>query len=254
MKLVTRITSIRHLALAAVAAFSLQANAQTATCTTDLNNWNVKAETCTTENQKVVRITFPRALRQAPVSIEVTYSRNAKTGAFNPAWERVANVSGDGIVTKLDQLAVRKLVVARGPQSFDPSTLGALDFVSNFVEPGMRLENIDTRTSSNRSLLKAIASLGYTSICESVGSYREAYFTAKGESFVAAALVGDESTRCRGRCGTSCAQSFQWRNNQYTQECLNHDICKDINGTNMGPCKDEFLKAAIGYAVAPDCH
>ena len=90
-------------------------------------------------------------------------------------------------------------------------------------------------------------------ICEWIGLERAATYSVAQELVSLVVKVGDSETRCRGRCGLGCWQLYQWRPNQYTQECLNHDVCRDMTNGNFGECKDEFWIAALGYVSAPDC-
>jgi hypothetical protein len=69
----------------------------------------------------------------------------------------------------------------------------------------------------------------------SIGNTCEAKETAYGDSV------------CRGRCGMGC----NWFDNDYTWDCLDHDVCLDYSSD----CGDEFADAADDWVatVAPLC-
>lgn len=54
---------------------------------------------------------------------------------------------------------------------------------------------------------------------------------------------------CFGRCGSECGGSTQ-----FTQACLDHDLCVRFGHISIsGECDDEFLDAAVDYGVASNC-
>jgi hypothetical protein len=88
----------------------------------------------------------------------------------------------------------------------------------------------------------------FTLICDSIGHRRNGYFTFAQTLYRLLVRVGDPDSQCYGRCGPGCGKT-----SQYTQECLNHDVCFAAVGTIMGECADEFWAAAQGYLKAPNC-
>lgn len=75
-----------------------------------------------------------------------------------------------------------------------------------------------------------------------------------GCSCIVTAKVGDPNTGCLGKCGRGCddtatpAGAFV-----YTQQCFNHDLCRDATGDNCGPCKDEWNGAYDDWMYGYNC-
>lgn len=94
----------------------------------------------------------------------------------------------------------------------------------------------------------------FTSLCLNLGQTVTGRYTikvrGKEETIEEQVVLGPcYSGECLGRCGPGCGGT-----QQYTQECLNHDLCFGATGKNWTPpCRDEFLAAADGYFNAPDC-
>lgn len=93
----------------------------------------------------------------------------------------------------------------------------------------------------------------FRSICYSIGNRQTAHYHVNNRLTSRTVVVGDAKTECFGRCGRGCAQSPHDRN-QYTQECLNHDLCFHETGQNLGVCTPFFFKAVDGFLLAPDCN
>jgi cysteine-rich repeat protein len=72
-----------------------------------------------------------------------------------------------------------------------------------------------------------------------------AVFFASGTCQGVSVQYGDSI--CRGRCGVGC----NWFDEDYTWDCLDHDVCLDYSND----CNDEFTEAADDWAatVAPLC-
>jgi len=67
--------------------------------------------------------------------------------------------------------------------------------------------------------------------------------------------VAYDEDPCLGRCGPGCSDKYPLNGEkQFTQECLNHDLCAGATGKWMGPCACEFDKAKAGYFNAPECN
>jgi len=178
-------------------------------------------------------------------------------------WERLWFSNGEPMLTEQEQGLIQDWLKTSGGAVpwFSPATdisqensarvRKLLDFLANFLEPDTPMPPFERQSS--RSRFKFRLGSTYTMICDAVGLKRQALFSAGAQKRVMNILVGDPDTRCRGRCGAGCQQWGQWNANQYTQECLNHDVCRDETGEQFGPCEDEFWIAAYGYVFAPDC-
>jgi cysteine-rich repeat protein len=72
-----------------------------------------------------------------------------------------------------------------------------------------------------------------------------AVFAASGTCQASNTQYGDSV--CRGRCGMGC----NWFDNDYTWDCLDHDVCLDFSND----CDDEFTEAADDWVAttAPLC-
>lgn len=150
-------------------------------------------------------------------------------------------------LSRTEQILLRKHLVKLAPAKNDSeeSVVKLIEFSADVI-PSKEIIH-PYQTTTRFSLAQA-----WTSICSSYGQDKIATYTVGSQVFNVMALVGD-TKRCTGRCGTGCWQLGQKNANQYTQECLNHDICKDITGQNLGVCEDEFWAAAPGYLHAPNC-
>jgi len=122
-------------------------------------------------------------------------------------------------------------------------------------------ENIDFSSSKIREELKfkdkpwnsPIGMERYTSFCYNLGQTETGEYTiiVNGieQTIEEQVVVGPCYTgECLGRCGSLCNGK-----QNYTQECLNHDLCAGATGKNLGVCRDEWLAAADGYLFAPNC-
>ncbi len=93
----------------------------------------------------------------------------------------------------------------------------------------------------------------FNMICDRIGSECLSSFTADGEEISRNVMVGTVDNSCMGRCGARCSQPLQSSTRQYTQECLNHDLCTAVVGSIFGQCLDEWYAASDGYLLAPEC-
>jgi hypothetical protein len=66
------------------------------------------------------------------------------------------------------------------------------------------------------------------------------------------AHIGERESQCYGRCGSQCGDETQSKD-KYTAECLSHDLCHRIEGTQLGECSDEFKNAAVSAITARVC-
>lgn len=92
----------------------------------------------------------------------------------------------------------------------------------------------------------------WTLLCGQMGEMVTAEYEARGTVYHPQVVLGDPSQRCRGRCGKGCGWGH-WGGHTYTQECLNHDMCHTIEGTQLGECTEELRDAVASYLFAPAC-
>jgi hypothetical protein len=122
-------------------------------------------------------------------------------------------------------------------------------------------ENIDFSSSKIREELKLrdksqndpVGMEKYTSFCFNLGQTETGAYTIRvngvEQIIEEQVVVGPCFTgECLGRCGSLCSGK-----QNYTQECLNHDLCAGATGENFGVCRDEWLAAADGYLFGPNC-
>lgn len=65
-------------------------------------------------------------------------------------------------------------------------------------------------------------------------------------------VVGEDG--CLGGCGTGCDSNLPFKKQAFTQDCFNHDLCKDATGKKLGPCSKEFVAAFGDFFVADSCN
>jgi hypothetical protein len=249
------------LTFSAFSATAATANADSslpaAPCRIELTGPKFEASSCAILNGETLVVVKVAPNSAHPTVVKAQFKATNRQDQFAIAkrlWKRLWVESAKQSLTGEEQLELRQAVFLANPSTLSASAHAVLDFLTNFVEPDQRIEELD-RTMEPDSLWGFSSIFHYTLICDAIGQVREATFTgAPGAGLTTTLMiVGDPATKCRGRCGASCQQPFQWRKNQYTQECLNHDACRDASGSVFGFCKDEFWAAAFGYLVAPDC-
>jgi hypothetical protein len=93
----------------------------------------------------------------------------------------------------------------------------------------------------------------HNSLCHKIGqTVQGIYIDQEGESRVQSTILGSPELGCPGRCGPQCGIR-QLRRSQYTQECLNHDLCHRTLGYYLGPCLREYWLAVHSFFFAPHC-
>ncbi len=96
-----------------------------------------------------------------------------------------------------------------------------------------------------------------TSLCASTGKRVKATYTTETRTLSETLLVGpcyNAKNECIGRCGIGCGVLGSGLSQQFTQDCLNHDLCRLRTGANVtAPCDDEFVSASDDFFVAADC-
>jgi hypothetical protein len=83
------------------------------------------------------------------------------------------------------------------------------------------------------------------------GGYTYEYHDARSHACQASwTAYGNKSSSCSGRCGMGCNW---WFDDDFTQDCLEHDRCTDLHGgstTSSNPdCGDEFWDADGDYVA-----
>ncbi|KAF7768793.1 hypothetical protein PCIT_a3291 [Pseudoalteromonas citrea] len=91
---------------------------------------------------------------------------------------------------------------------------------------------------------------GWTNICSSMGSRKTAVWDLDRGSVKRKSYVVGGHGFCAGRCGAGCPT---FGDGQYTQDCLNHDACADVEGEQLGNCSDEWRAASDDFWFSPDC-
>lgn len=230
------------------------AHAVPRSCATELRTQAVTAERCAIPelHQDVVNITVHRAGRSSRPTVIKALFLKTSSPAGQKLWSRLWVDSGPTTISTVEQDRLRKVVFESDRNRMDPGALAVLDFLANFVEPFHPIENFDRPGGPNLYALSDYFT--YTMICGSIGKPHEAIFTTDvAFQHRHVSVIGDTETRCQGRCGFGCPMAYTWRSSQYTQQCLNHDACRELTGSNFDQCTDEYWSAAFGYLIAPDC-
>lgn len=124
----------------------------------------------------------------------------------------------------------------------------ALDGMGMLFKMTEFLITVPENNSLDIMLKRDISAAGWTDLCPYYGRSRTAYWdTSYNKS--ATYTVGGHGF-CAGRCGAGCNW---WGDPQYSQDCLNHDVCADREGQQYGVCGDEWNAAADDFWFSPDC-
>lgn len=94
------------------------------------------------------------------------------------------------------------------------------------------------------------------SLCSATGDRVSGSFTVGAKPFQKTVALGpcyNEANACLGRCGPGCDAPPAVRVQQFTQDCLDHDLCTQKTRQIFGPCTDEWIAAADDFFFAPDC-
>lgn len=153
-------------------------------------------------------------------------------------------------ITKQDIFLLKMLGKSLGPVGF--RTGDALASTLSFLSEAPPGEVVDISFGDG----------SIESLCAITGDTTTGrYDTKKGkkeQQFEETAQVGpcyNELNECLGRCGSGCdgdalvSSTVQ----RFTQDCLNHDLCRRSTGKNFGPCRDEWETAFNDFFDAPDC-
>lgn len=243
--------------LALIAGTGLSANAEARSpnrpsinCHLDFDSPAARAELCTAaDGGALVTVTLNNAKKPSePQVIKALFSADSEK-----MWQRIWVAEGNGLLEAEPQLKLREQVFKYGPQLLDPRVHAVVDFIANFVPAGTSMGLFD-RPFTDQLIDQSNVTSFYSLICQELGKLRKAKFFLGQKEVSLDMIVGDEPTGCAGRCGPGCWQLFQWRKNQYTDECLVHDACVSVTGHWLGECTQAFLTAAVGYLLAPDCN
>lgn len=96
----------------------------------------------------------------------------------------------------------------------------------------------------------AISVLGWENLCSSMGRQKKAIWDVTGVGTKTKYYKVGGHGFCAGRCGAGCPM---FGDGQYTQDCLNHDACADVEGQQLGACSNEWTAAADDFWFSPDC-
>jgi hypothetical protein len=163
---------------------------------------------------------------------------------------------GSGEATALDQAdinAFETLLRSRKPDQsqLDDAITSTLNFLSNYHAGDV--VNIDINTDMP-SITPRAAATTITPICSQINSSITGTYTVGGVSYTQTATCGPcGSGECVGRCGPGCSVPPSPFVQRFTQECFNHDLCHGATGQILGPCADEWVKAAPGFFFGTDC-
>ena len=216
-------------------------------CHTAIAEPEISAEVCELEYGKFVSVAV--ANHSIPLVLQAVFPKH-ESAKKRPSWERFWISSGSRRLSENDHLQIHAALQRVGAETVDSEVLTIAEFITGFVEANTEIPEYDSNLART---LKRKRRPSFTLICDALGQTRSATYVANGTELTSSAIVGDPATRCKGRCGTGCYQVLQWNPNQYTQECLSHDVCNRDMGSMMGPCADSFWKAYDGYMNAPDC-
>jgi len=105
-------------------------------------------------------------------------------------------------------------------------------------------------TPIEQTIKQDFSAQGWTDLCPYMGKNKTAiwdvtYVGVKTKSY----KVGGHGF-CAARCGAGCPM---FGDGQYTQDCLNHDACADVEGEQLGVCGDEWTSASDDFWFSPDC-
>jgi len=217
-------------------------------CRLEFASQDTKVEICTASDERaLVKIVWQQKKDTPPTLIKAMFSADSEK-----LWQSLAIPSGDPKIQRDAQDKLRRELYEYGPQHLNSRTHAVLDFIVNFAQPETSLKGFDPKFTEQLQALQTLGSW-YNLICDAFGKTREATVNVKDTEFRKTYTVGDSNSLCPGRCGAGCAQFYEWRVNQYTQECLNHDACTDLKGVVLGECQVLFVQAALGYLLAPNC-
>jgi hypothetical protein len=227
-------------------------------CHIELDSSAARLEMCTNvSNETLVTLTWYR--QQSLTSNFEAPTPTVIKAFFSPGRDRIWNqiwvAAGSSIVSANDQLNLRKAVFTYGPELLNVRAHAVIDFIANFLADGTSIDEFSKRLTDQLIAEQSASGFDnyYQLICSDIGKSRRASFTLNHSDVSMDLIVGDPTDGCPGRCGPGCRQPYEWRRQQYTQECLNHDACVGVTGHWLKECMQTFLSAAIGYMTAPEC-
>jgi hypothetical protein len=179
------------------------------------------------------------------------------TGAVSLRSLGPGGADGPAPLEEADLRIARALGAALGPQQphrVGDALLGTLALLAE-VRPGTVLDLAVPGTADAKA-----APAGIRSLCRApraTGSY-----TLGSRRISRTVVVGscyNAASECLGRCGRGCRSTevAGYANpdtvQRFTQDCLDHDLCVQRTGDNLGECLDELLDAVDDFLRAPDC-
>ncbi|WP_299948759.1 hypothetical protein [uncultured Microbulbifer sp.] len=115
-----------------------------------------------------------------------------------------------------------------------------------------KISNFMTSIPLNKKLpftVERRTSLAWTDLCPLYGQRVTARWDNDFGARSATYIVGGHGF-CAGRCGAGC---IVFGDPQYTQDCMNHDACADVENQQLGVCADEWSAASDDFLFSPDC-
>lgn len=182
--------------------------------------------------------------------VEVVIDRAAGSLSMKSFW------ASNGEIAKLDIYDIMTayfLTEGMGQPASDleETILSTLNMLSD-ARAGIALSNVVRLESAKVSDNKSI-----TSLCGRAGAQVDATYDTKQGSITEKILMGpcyNQGNDCLGRCGLGCGVPGSKLVQQFTQDCLNHDVCRLRTGANtQPPCDDEFFAASDDFFAASDC-
>lgn len=212
----------------------------------NLNGFNIQ---CQSYKATWQHINADKARAQVTLSqklkIDLLFDRRIDGDYFISRMDVDKGLRKDAWLTDRDAFLINNLNQALRKTYFYSNEVYTFQKSLDYIADLPLYESLEKLSKSSR---KPRIKAGYTMICRSIGKKRRGYYHVDGKKYSKRVWVGRESSDCYGRCGSGCGAS-----SQYTQECLNHDICNRTTGENLGVCSDEFWAAADGYFGAPNC-
>lgn len=95
-----------------------------------------------------------------------------------------------------------------------------------------------------------ISAQDWTDLCAYMGKSKTAVWDITNSSVKTRNYIVGGHGFCAARCGAGCPM---FGDGQYTQDCLNHDACADVEGEQLGVCGDEWTSASDDFWFSPDC-
>lgn len=191
------------------------------------------------------------------IEASLTLGENAYAASVNPLSKQVSvsavSIEGEALIMtpelKKELKHLNNLLVLNKDQILnqkDQSAKQAVQYLfklSEFLISYPMGEKFDKKIQAQASID------GWVDLCPFVGRSRTARWDNDAGARSRNYIVGGHGF-CAGRCGAGC----NWAGDpQYSQDCLNHDACADVEGEQLGVCADEWQAASDDFWFSPDC-